>query len=103
MRLRDLSDDINSCLAALEATGAVTEMNTQGSLLKIVEKLPLYLQGAWRKRVIKFERREDRLPTRKDLCRMLMRKQHTLPLGVWIAVTITETIEITTRGLVEVE
>ena len=45
--LREYADNLRSCQEALNAMGALNELNTQGNLFKLVKKLPMYLQGRW--------------------------------------------------------
>jgi hypothetical protein len=47
--LRNLSDEVNCCKETLKIMGRISEMNNQTNLLKIFEKLPVYLQHRWRK------------------------------------------------------
>lgn len=47
--LREYSDELNSCKETLKAMKKLNEINNQTNLLRIVEKLPVYLQNGWRK------------------------------------------------------
>lgn len=44
-RLQDFSDELNSCKEMLTSMGRLNEINNQTNLLKIVGKLPSYLQN----------------------------------------------------------
>ena len=65
--LQDFSDDLRNCLETLQAMDCLSEINTQGNLLKITERLPPFLQSAWRKKVMSLKRKEERLPRLEDL------------------------------------
>jgi len=45
-KLREYSDDLNSCKETLKAMGKLNEINNQTNLLRIVEKLPVYVQNS---------------------------------------------------------
>jgi len=48
-KLREYSDELNSCKETLQAMGKLNEISNQTNLLRIVEKLPVYVQNSWRK------------------------------------------------------
>ena len=51
--LQELADDLRSCKETLQAMNKLDEIDTQRSMVKIVERLPQSLQGRWRKSVVK--------------------------------------------------
>ena len=65
--LQGFADLLRTCLHTLKAMDALTEINTQSSLLQIVSKLPSYLLGRWRSQVVKVRRKHERLPRFEDL------------------------------------
>ena len=48
--LQDLSDELLNCYETLQAMDKLVEIDSQRCLVKIVRKLPVYLQNQWRKR-----------------------------------------------------
>jgi len=59
-KLRDFADELKCCSETLKAMDRLNEIDNQSNLLRIVDKLPLYLQNSWRKeaRGIRVERSE---------------------------------------------
>ncbi|XP_033111230.1 uncharacterized protein LOC117112268 [Anneissia japonica] len=47
IKLGEFSDDLENCFEALSALGYLNELNNQGSLRQIIEKLPRFLQNRW--------------------------------------------------------
>ena len=45
----------------------MAELNTQGSLLKIIERLPAYLGNRWRREAIAIKVKQHRLPNLRDV------------------------------------
>ena len=45
-KLREYADELKSCKETLKAMGRLNEVNNQTNLLRIVEKLPVYLQNS---------------------------------------------------------
>ena len=52
--LRKYADSVRSCVVSLTAIGRLIEINNELGMNNIVEKLPLYLQGGWRKVAVQF-------------------------------------------------
>ena len=52
--LRKYADSVRSCVVSLTAIGRLSEIDNELRVKKIVEKLPLYLQGGWRKVAVQF-------------------------------------------------
>ena len=48
--LQDFSDELINCYETLQAMDKLVEIDSQRCLVKIVRKLPVYLQNQWRKR-----------------------------------------------------
>jgi len=66
-KLQEFADDLTNCVQSLRASGLLGEINTQGVLKKIVERLPSYLRVRWLKEVQNVKRRYDRFPNVDDL------------------------------------
>jgi len=49
--LQNLADDLVNCYDTLKAMACLSEVNNQKTLVKIIERLPAYLQHRWRKQV----------------------------------------------------
>ena len=64
--LREYADELRSCYGALEAVGSSQELNTQGNILRLVQKLPSYLVNRWRGQVQTIKR-QGRQPSLRDL------------------------------------
>ena len=65
--LRDFADDLKTCKETLMAMGYIHEVNTQRVLVKIVEKLPVYLRNRWIKQVRGIKKNKNRPPQMQDL------------------------------------
>lgn len=65
--LREFADNLRCCVNTLEAMGNLVEVNSQKVLVKIVERMPLYLQTRWRKEVRNIRKNKDRMPDVADL------------------------------------
>ena len=48
-KLQEFADELRVCAETLRAMNKLEEINNQTNMLKIVEKLPSYLQNSWRK------------------------------------------------------
>ena len=70
-RLQELADDLRSCKETLEAMNKLEEIDTRRSMVKIVERLPQFLQGRWRKLVVKALETTDRYPSIANLMRFV--------------------------------
>ena len=57
---------MRSCLEVLIAMNAVHEMDTMANLLRVVQRLPSYLQTRWRSQVQRLKR-EGRRPSFHDV------------------------------------
>lgn len=65
--LLEFADNLRSCVNTLEAMDNLVEVNSQKVLVKIVERMPPYLQIRWRKEVRNIRKNKDRVPNVKDL------------------------------------
>ncbi|XP_064639787.1 uncharacterized protein LOC135495255 [Lineus longissimus] len=50
--LQDYADELQSCQQTLEAMGRIAEVDTQRSMVRLVDRLPFWLQQRWRKRAV---------------------------------------------------
>ena len=71
--LREFADRLQTCYRALVAMHCLMEIETQGNLLRIVSKLPGYLQARWRSKVADIKENDNRLPTLVDLVKFVER------------------------------
>lgn len=65
--LRTLADRMNNCLRTLQAVHMSQELDNQLSLLKLVYRLPQYLQIRWRKFAADLHSNQRRMPKFEDL------------------------------------
>jgi len=65
-QLRQFADDLMCCRETLQAIHACSEINNQATLLKIVERLPSYLQNRW-KREVAVIRSKSKMPDIDDV------------------------------------
>ncbi|XP_033109617.1 uncharacterized protein LOC117110896 [Anneissia japonica] len=63
-KLESYADDLTNCFQALDALGYLQELNNQGSLKTIIDKLPRFLQQRWM-------RENDKVPSLKDVVRFV--------------------------------
>ena len=66
--LQEFADNLRCCKETLEAMGNAQEINGQRVLVKVVERLPAYLQVRWRKSVGDIRRVKGRMP---DFCELV--------------------------------
>ena len=69
--LQDFSDYLQNCRASLQTTGHVQELNSQSTLVKIIARLPAYLQNRWKKQAMQIRRQHDRSPNINDIARFV--------------------------------
>jgi hypothetical protein len=72
-RLFEYSDELNNCVVTLKAMGKLNEVNSQTNLLKITERLPVYLQNRWRKEARDIRVRRQAAPSIEDLAAFITR------------------------------
>jgi hypothetical protein len=65
-RLFEHSAELNNCVVTLKAMGKLNEINSQTNLLKITERLPVYLQNRWRKEARDIRLRRQAAPSIED-------------------------------------
>jgi len=65
--LQELADDVRACKETLEAIGMLSEIDTRTRMVKIVSRLPLYLQSKWRHLAVKQLESSARYPDIKKL------------------------------------
>ena len=65
--LREFADELHACYESLHILDALGELQTQGNLLKIIKKLPAYLQNEWRDVVRRLKTQELRQPDLQDV------------------------------------
>ena len=65
--LQFFSDDLTNFHETLLAMDTMAELNIQGSLPKIIERLPAYLGNRWRRELIAIKVKQHRLPNLRDV------------------------------------
>ena len=60
--LQEFADDVRGCVETLRAMNRLDEVDTRGRLVKLMNRLPLYLQGRWRKEAVTTCERTGRYP-----------------------------------------
>ncbi|MEL7343174.1 MAG: hypothetical protein AAGM67_22005, partial [Bacteroidota bacterium] len=70
--LLDLADDLQSCEITLQATGRLTQINSEDKLVKIIGRCPGFVKSRWQSKVLEI-REEGRDPNIGDI-RRLVRK-----------------------------
>ncbi|KAJ8018245.1 hypothetical protein HOLleu_43866 [Holothuria leucospilota] len=65
--LREFAGDLKSCKETLKAMDYTAEINTQTTLLKIVERLPYCLNSRWIRRARKIREKGGNVPTIENL------------------------------------
>ena len=69
--LRSYSDELRNGYEMLNAMNCLGEMNIQSNLMKIVSRLPNYVQNCWRHEVSRIKREQMRLPSFYDVVRLV--------------------------------
>jgi hypothetical protein len=69
--LQDFVDDLRSCVETLKAMNMLEEMDSRLRMVKIVGRLPGYLQGRWRKVAVEVLQATGRYPTIDKLVQFL--------------------------------
>jgi hypothetical protein len=67
LHLQQLADDLGCCKQTLAAMNACNEINNQATLLKIIERLPVFLQTRWKREVRLIRAKYDRSPNIDDV------------------------------------
>jgi len=68
--LQEFADNLRCCKETC-AQGSTQEINSQGVMVKVVERLPAYLQTRWRKNVGDVRRLKDRMPDVGELVKFV--------------------------------
>ena len=81
-RLQELADELRSCKETLEAMNKLEEIDTRISMVRIVERLPQFLQGRWRKLVVNTLEATVRYPSITNLMRFVSEaaREATVPV-----------------------
>ena len=66
-KLQDFSDELRSCMETLQAMGSSAEINAQSSLVKIIARLPFFMQNKWKQEVRKIRKMQYRNPNISDI------------------------------------
>ena len=69
--LQSLSDDLSNCRDTLSAMGCLAEVNNHKTLVKVISRLPVYLQHRWRKEVCAIRRQSGGNPRFEDVVRFV--------------------------------
>ncbi len=69
--LQDFADELQICCDTLMALNYISEVNTQSTLVMIINRLPTSLHGRWRKIVATLHESENRLPTLQDIAKFV--------------------------------
>ena len=71
--LQDLADDVCGCTAVLRAMNKLNDIDSRGGMLKILDRLPAYLQSRWRRTAVESLDRIGRYPNIEELARFLQK------------------------------
>ena len=69
--LQDLSDDLCNCHHTLTAMGCMAEVDNQKTLVKVIARLPPYLQHRWRRDVVAIRRQKSANPNFGDVVKFV--------------------------------
>ena len=69
--LRTYSDELRNGYEMLRAMSCLAEINVQSNLLKIVSRLPNYIQNRWRHEATRIKREQNKLPCFLDIVNMV--------------------------------
>eukprot|EP00914_Ancora_sagittata_P024501 GHVO01048959.1.p1 GENE.GHVO01048959.1~~GHVO01048959.1.p1 ORF type:complete len:712 (+),score=68.67 GHVO01048959.1:107-2242(+) len=61
-QLQSFSDQINSCILTLKSLGKLSEINSQEMIVKVLGKLPFFLQNRWRSEAVDVRRKTGTYP-----------------------------------------
>jgi hypothetical protein len=76
--LQDYADDVMNCVETLRAMGKLEEIDNRTKMVKIVERLPFYLSGRWRKEAVNTLDRSGHYPGIAALSSFLSRASKEL-------------------------
>ncbi|XP_077997424.1 uncharacterized protein LOC144450652 [Glandiceps talaboti] len=60
--LREFADDVRGCLETLGAVDRLNDVDSQERMVKVMSRLPIYLQSRWRKQAYKTKKDRARYP-----------------------------------------
>ena len=66
-KLQEYADELRSCAETLQAMGNFAEISSQGSLVKIIGRLPFFMQNKWKSKVHHIRKLEQRNPNINDV------------------------------------
>ena len=76
--LQDFADDVRSCTETLKAMGRLNEIDSRVRMVKIVERLPFYLQSRWRKEAVGMKAKSGMYPNIENLVEFLDRTSNEM-------------------------
>ena len=71
-KLQDFADELRSCMETLQAMGSSAEINVQSSLVKIIARLPFFMQNKWKQEVRKIRKVQCRNPNISDISKFVL-------------------------------
>ena len=71
-RLQELADDLQNCTTTLRSMGHLGEVNSQKTLVKIVQRCPMYVYGRWQREAWKIRNVYERNPDIDDLTKFII-------------------------------
>ena len=69
--LRDFADDIRGCLETLRAIDRLNDVDSQERMVKVMSRLPVYLQSRWRKKAYQTRKDKVRYPNFEECVEFL--------------------------------
>ena len=69
--IQQLADELSTALAALEQLDKYDEINTQQSIIDILQRCQLYIRNRWRKKALEIKKDSDLYPSFKDFVNFL--------------------------------
>ena len=92
-RLMDFADELRSCTDTLRAMGNTAEINAQSSLVKIIGRLPMFLQNKWKQEVRHIRKNQGRNPSIEDVTDFVLESAEVANDPVYGAITDSGKIE----------
>ena len=71
-KLQDFADELRSCMETLQSMGSSAEINVQSSLVKIIARLPFFMQNKWKQEVRKIRKVQCRNPNISDISKFVL-------------------------------
>ena len=71
-KLQDFADELRSCMETLQAMGSSAEINVQSLLVKIIARLPFFMQNKWKQEVRKIRKVQCRNPNISDISKFVL-------------------------------